>query len=133
MMAPADFRLAFAEFDSVNYPDPQVQIYLNLGYGMLNENRWGSSLDYGVSLLTAHYLTIDRKDRTISSRGGVPGEIKGSVTSRAVDKISEGYSDSATIPGGSHWNMTSYGLRFLSLARLIGAGGLQIQGSIYES
>jgi len=81
----------------------------------------------GIELITAHQLVLSARDQLAASVGGIPGEVKGPTTSKSVDKVSVGYDASAvTLDDAGFWAMSAYGLRFLTLARMMGAGGLQL-------
>ena len=126
----ASFRAAFPAFtDTTLYPDPQVQLYLDLSVNLMDQIRWGNLLDYGTQLFVAHNLALEAPSTADAAAGGLPGQIKGSVTSGSVDKVS--YSrdvSSAMLPNAGHWNLTSYGLRFKQLINMIGAGPIQVGG-----
>lgn len=107
------------------YLDGQIQFFIDLGYSMLT-SRWGNSIDYGVSLFTAHFLALAKQ----AEQGGpksVPGVAIGVVSGGTVDKVS--YTRDITSimeDSAGHWGMTSFGLIYLRLARMMGAGPIQI-------
>lgn len=127
-VTPASFRATFPEFASTtDYPDAQVSFYLGLAAQQLDPVRWDTSLDYGAQLFTAHYLAIGYRDQQAAAVGGAPGVPTGPQASKAVDKVSASYNTQAiTYADGGFWNATTYGLRFWQLARLIGAGAVQL-------
>lgn len=122
----ADFRGAQPGFiDPTAYPVTQVQFYLNLGYKLLNASRWDDALDEGVTLFTAHFLALDAMAK--KGTGGVPGAAVGVLTEGHVDKV--GYSRdvrSVMENDAGHWGMTTFGLVYLRLARMFGAGPIQV-------
>lgn len=127
-IAPATLRTNFPEFvDGNRYPDSLVKFWLTVSVSMVNTDRWGELSDLGVQLCTAHHLAMAARDQGTAGAGGLPGQVTGALSSKAVDKVSASYDTSAvTIDDAGFWNMTSYGVRFLSLARMMGAGGLQV-------
>lgn len=127
-MDAQQFRQDFPEFaDATAFPGPTVDFYLGLGVKLLNADRWAETLDYGLELFTAHHLAIAARDQQAAAVGGVGGEIKGALASKSVDKVSASYNNGAALnPDAGFWNLTSYGLRFWQLARMIGAGGVQL-------
>jgi hypothetical protein len=127
MDAPT-FRTNFPEFaDSARYPTPLVTFWLGVGASLVNADRWGELSDVGVQLCTAHHLVISARDQATSAAGGLPGQAAGMVSSKSVDKISVTYdTGAAMIDGAGFWALSSYGVRYLSLARMFGAGGLQL-------
>ncbi|WAL80960.1 DUF4054 domain-containing protein [Pandoraea sp. XJJ-1] len=127
-MTPTDFRSYFPEFsDTAKYPDSQVEFWMVVAVSLVDPDRWGVLADQGVCLVTAHHLVVANQDQTVSAAGGIPGEVKGATASKSVDKVSVGYdTKSVTIDGVGFWNMSKYGIRYLTLARMFGAGGLQL-------
>jgi hypothetical protein len=129
MPAPslAEFRTMFPAFaDTAAYPDALTSAWMNTAMLRVNEQRWGDLYNTGVYLVLAHTLVLDARDQAAAEAGGIPGEMNGSISAKSVDKVSVSYSDTATLPGGGDWNLTTYGVRYKSLARLMGAGGLQL-------
>ncbi|HWU68260.1 MAG TPA: DUF4054 domain-containing protein [Stenotrophobium sp.] len=128
MIASGDLRANFPEFaNTAAYPDGQVQFWLTLAYTVLNPDAWADYLDLGAQLYTAHHLVIGARDQKSAAAGGVPGAVTGPQASKAVDKVSVSYNTGAvTLEGGGFWNATMYGIQFYQLARVVGAGGVQL-------
>ncbi|MGN5479517.1 DUF4054 domain-containing protein [Cupriavidus basilensis] len=126
-MDVAQFRKDFPEFaDTTRYPDSQVSFWLNVSVSMVNPQRWGELTDLGIELCTAHNLVLGAKDVQAAAVGGILGQASGPLASKSVDKVSASYdTGAATIDDAGAWNLTGYGVRYLTLARLMGAGGLQ--------
>ena len=125
----ASFRFTFPEFsDASLYPDDSITFWQSVATQMVNANRWGSLTDVGVSLLTAHYIVFAAKDQMAAEAGGIPGEATGNVSGKSVDKVSVSYDSSAIAASGASGDLvlSSYGIRFARLAKMFGAGGLQI-------
>lgn len=122
------FRADFPEFASTSaYPAGTVAFYLGIAGAMLNADRWGALLDYGTALFIAHHLALSARDQNTVAAGGVPGTVSGPLASKSVDKVASSYDTGAvSLTDGGFWNLTSYGIRFLQTARLIGAGGIQL-------
>lgn len=120
-MDAAQFRAAYPQFvDATAYPDPAIALQLSLAGKMLPENRWSDLLDHGTGLFVAHYLTVNAK-------AAKTGNVQMPIASKAVDKVSVSYDTSASlIADAGHWNSTVYGVQFIQLARMIGAGGVQL-------
>jgi hypothetical protein len=127
-LTTAQFRSDFPEFaNTTTYPDPSVQLWITVSTSLVNECRWMELTNLGIELVTAHQLVLSARDQLAASVGGIPGEVKGPTTSKSVDKVSVGYDASAvTLDDAGFWAMSAYGLRFLTLARMMGAGGLQL-------
>jgi len=123
----ASFRVAFPEFTSITkYPDGQVDFWLALAVELLNAARWGTVLDYGVQLFVAHNLVLGYMAER-QGANGVPGAASGMLNSKSVDKVSAGY-DTASVAetDAGHWNLTTYGQRYVRMMRMFGAGPIQI-------
>jgi hypothetical protein len=130
MAAPSltEFRSTFPEFAPDDlYSDGQVNLWLTFALQMANEQRWGTLYSLGVYLVTAHNLYLSARDQATAEAGGVPGEVTGSVSSKAVDKVSVSYDTGAVaMEKAGDWALSTYGIRYLRMARLMGAGGLQL-------
>lgn len=126
-MTPNDFRTNFPEFaDTARYPDASVSFWLTVAVQLVNAERWGPLTDLGRALVTAHHLVLGARDQQASAIGGVPGQMSGPLSSKTVDKVSGSYDTGATtLDNGGIWNLTSYGVRYLTLARSMGAGPMQ--------
>lgn len=130
-VTPTSFREHFPEFVSATtFPDGQITYWLGIAAIRLSACRWAELLDHGAELFVAHNLVLSAqaaRSARSAAGGGVPGQAAGPTSSKTVDKVSASYDTGATsIEGGGDWNLTSYGRRFLQLARLIGAGGVQL-------
>lgn len=121
------FRADFPEFnDPTKYPDTQVDLWLTVAVQLVNAERWGPLTDLALELVAAHHLVIGARDQQAAAVGGVPGQMTGPQSSKSVDKVSASYdTGAATIDGAGFWNLTSYGVRFATLSKSIGAGPLQ--------
>ncbi|UXZ62335.1 DUF4054 domain-containing protein [Burkholderia multivorans] len=127
-MDVSQFRQSFPEFnDTTTYPDSLVQFWMTVAVSLVNADRWGDLTDLGIALVTAHHLALAVKDQKMAAVGGVPGQVTGPQSSKAVDKVSASYDTAAVaIKDGGFWNATMYGVRYLSLAMMMGAGGMQL-------
>ena len=134
----ATFRQDYPEFDDVNYPTPAVNYYLAIAALLLNTNRLGlgtvtavspptTIYDFLTELFVAHFLTIEKRAQDAAKTGAVPGEVGGPVASKSVGPLSVSFDNAAVIaPDAGHWNLSTYGLRFIQLARFKGSGPVQI-------
>ena len=121
-------RTDFPEFSSsTSYPDAVVNFWLGVAGNMLIASRWGSMLSVGIELYAAHNLVLEAQAALTTAVGGIPGVSKGPVSAEGVDKGSVSYdSVTASESGAGNWNLTTYGSRFIRMAKMFGAGGLQI-------
>lgn len=134
-VTPASFRSTFPEFtDSGRYPDPQIAFWITASVAQVNEARWGELTDLGVSLQVAHQLALSTSTASGSPKS-VPGTaVTGVVSSKSVGGVSVSYdTNSAIEEGGGHWNLTTYGTRYIRLARQIGAGPVEVNVPSVES
>lgn len=122
---PDQFRSDFPEF--ANATDAQINMWLTIGASLVNEARWEELTTIGIELVAAHHLAIAMRDAKLASGGGAAGGVSGPVASKSVDKVSVSYNTASTqYEGEAFWNMSSYGIRYLGLARMFGAGGFQL-------
>jgi hypothetical protein len=133
----ASLRGHFPEFtDPVRYPDGWITFWLGIAYNLLNTCRWNALLDHGAELFTCHHLALSARaaaDAAIAAGmqapqlAKVPGMAEGMVASKTVDKVTIAYDTEAiALEKGGFWNLTMYGIQFLTLARMHGAGGIQV-------
>jgi hypothetical protein len=130
-MDAAQFRTDFPEFaDVVAYPDSSVDFWIRLATKLLRPSRWADVLDEGIELFVAHNLALQRAASSGGS-SGVPGMNSGVVASKTVDKLSITYDSSVGIvPNAGHWNLTTYGTRFLWLMNMAGMGPTQLGAGV---
>ena len=126
MVDIAAFRAVFPEFgDAAKYPDAQVQYYLDFAVQSLRPEAWRNLLERGTGLFVAHYLAMS----AISRAGTAPGRGQlGIVASKSVGPASISYDNSAISAqaDAGHWALTSYGLMYWELMRMVGTGGWQL-------
>ncbi|MBZ9939142.1 DUF4054 domain-containing protein [Mesorhizobium sp. BR1-1-16] len=126
----AKFIADYPEF--YDGPDPQpassiVQGWIDFAAIMLPADRWGAALDRGIELYVAHHIALQMKGAAVGRLGGIPGQVQGPLASKTVDKVSMSYDTGAVaIEGAGDWNLTVYGVQFQRLARMFGAGGIQL-------
>ena len=122
----ATFRAVFPEFvDAAKYPDVQVKYYLDFAVQSLRPEAWRNLLERGTGLFVAHYLAMS----AVSRAGTVPGRGQlGIVASKSVGPASISYDNSAISAqaDAGHWALTSYGLMYWELMRMVGTGGWQL-------
>lgn len=124
-MTNDQFRAMFPEFISVErFPDATVNVWLSVATASLPADRWGAWLEMGLGLFTAHQLALTGREAAAIAPGSAA---VGPLASKSVGGVSASYDTAAgTVAGGGHWNLTSYGIRFMAFAELVGAGGIQL-------
>jgi hypothetical protein len=128
-VTPATLRVTFPEFSNTEkYPDAMVQMWLDLAVNFVNVGRWAEMADHGVALYAAHHLILAQRAGGMSTRNGVAGGGRvGIQTSKSIDGVSVSHDvSSVTQDRAGHFNMTVYGLQFVNMARLLGAGPVHI-------
>lgn len=128
MLDESSFRESMPMFaDTDLYPTAQFNFYLNMGKKLLPESRWDDLLDEGLTFFVAHYLTLYLRSMDAVAIGGDAGQVTGNETSKSVDSASYSVDvSSVSLIDAGHWNQTTFGIQFLQLARMIGAGGIQL-------
>jgi hypothetical protein len=142
MITAAILRQAFPEFvNAVTYPDSMIDFWIGVAAVLLPVQSWGVGLavadvtvplttryDIGMLLYVSHMISQEAQAIAAAAKGANPGTVgKGPVTSESVGGVSRAYDAGATIlENGGDWNATSYGRKFLFMARLAGKGPVQI-------
>lgn len=139
MITPDSFRVDLPEFASTTaYPDVVVAYFLALANLLLNVAVWGVSpaaatnppvalIDFGLELFVAHNLVYEKQSMDAATRGATPGLTTGPISSKSVDKVSISYDTAGGLQlDAGHWNDTTYGKRFINLARMLGSAPIQV-------
>lgn len=127
-MDVAQFRLDFPEFtDTTAYPTSQITFWANVAERMVRIDVWCDMYTTGVELYVAHEITLAQQNAKAAAVGGVPGIFGGVPTSKAVGQVNVSYdAPTTTEKDAGWWNLTTYGKQFIHLARLFGAGCIQL-------
>lgn len=133
MITYAGFTTDFPEFATA--PQGQFNFYLQFASLMLTAP-WGQAApagqpytlyDIGTELFIAHNLALESLNAIAASAGGTPGLIPGVVSETVTGQVTVNYDVAASTElDAGHWNMTTYGTRFVQMLRLIGAAPSQI-------
>lgn len=124
MATPASLRVLFPEITEALYPDPRVQMRIDIASKLVNADRWGDLTDHGISLHAAHFLLVYGPQSGPQVGRTAAG---GLVTSKSADGLSLSL-DVSTVSeeGAGMFNSTAYGREYYRLARMMGAGPIQI-------
>lgn len=124
----AQFRLDFPEFaDTTRYPSTQITFWATVAEAQVREAVWTDMKPFGVKLYVAHEITLAAQNKAVATNGGAPGGTSGPVTSKAVGGVNVSYDANQTAEkDAGWWNLTTYGKQFIRLARMFGAGGIQL-------
>lgn len=140
MIDVATFRKSFPAFSDVSkYPDTSIAFWVSVASIMLPTQTWGlgstaaqspptTQMDIGLSLFVAHNLSLEAQALQAAAAGGSPGSaVKGPISSESVGGVSRSYDTTAGLNlDAGPWNLTTYGTRFVFMARLVGKGPVQI-------
>ncbi len=128
MITSSTFRTDFPEFESkVKYPDTMIDFWLKIADKMILLERWDEMKDFGVELFTAHQITISKANLNAEAVGGLAGQNLGPANSKSVGEVSVGYDTNMSMEANAgHWNLTTYGKQFIRMARMFGAGAVQL-------
>jgi hypothetical protein len=129
---PDDFRAVKSEFaDPDQYPDDQIQLWLDAASLMLPPGIWGNLLGLGTILFVAFNLATwaEYMNPANLAAGQVPGSgFRGLVASEQAGSVSVTYVNALTLGGGagSIFNRNLYGQNFLYYVNMVGHRPLQV-------
>ena len=117
MLTPADVKLRFPEFNTVD--DSLIQIYIDDAYLEVDKARAGRYYELILYYLIAHYIALSLAGSSGQNRG------TGVVSSMSVGDTSIGFSAIQTDSNADfYYQQTTYGLRFLRYQTFCGGGGI---------
>ena len=133
-----DFKKDYPQFwaDGVKelLPDGVIKMYLGLALAIVNIARYHEAWRVCVGLVTAHFLILYLRTRSLNPDPTAAdiikaGETRGLVASKSVDGVSVSYDYSAAvsdIDGWGAWKTTEYGTQFLVFVRVYNLGGMRV-------
>lgn len=108
------------------YTDEMIEFWA-LAASVLLTCRWGNSIGIGTVLFMGHNLALQAQNLQAAQSGGIPGTTRGLVASESAGSVSVSYdTGTAAEEDAGHWNLTIYGQQFIRLARMFGAGPIQL-------
>lgn len=127
-MDNTQFRLDFPEFsDTARYPDSQLTFWATVAEQQVVACVWKTLWPTGVKLYVAHEITIASQNVKAALVGGIPGTSGGIANNKTVGSVTVGYdANTTTEKDAGWWNRTTYGQQFIRLARIFGAGCIQL-------
>jgi hypothetical protein len=110
-----------------------IAMYISLADAVVKEARWRKRWKFAMSLFIAHFLTLylqSLADANSSAAQVVAaGQTRGLMSSKSVGDVSVSY-DFSTIAQGldgwAAWNLTTFGVQYATLARMVGKGGMYV-------
>lgn len=115
MTALQIFRLVASEFDSL--PDGIVESWLEMTKPMISKKRFGKLYEQSLALLCAHRLKMSGYGDT--ALGTVGDALRVGSYSEGETSVSFTVNQSTNLLADAELALTSYGLEYLSLRRLV--------------
>ena len=112
-------------------PESMLQMFVDQANNSVLPSRWGSMWRYAAGLYVAHFAALYLKTYAPSSDNS--GQVAtsaaqvGVVKSATMGDTSIGYDNSAVTAGTEKWgawNLTQYGTQLVTMARMVGMGGM---------
>lgn len=129
-----DFLAFFPQFTGLVDNSFVLDQFIAMANTVVLEARWFEQWKFGMALFIAHWLTLYLQsanggpDATAAQVIGA-AQVRGLQTSKSVDSLSVSYDVNVLVQGIEGWGMwksTSYGMQFITIARMLGKGGMYI-------
>lgn len=129
-----DFFSFYPQFQGLDeLPEAVIQLYLDFALDVVNIARWGNQFKLGVCLFTAHFVTLYLMSATPEGADAQEvlnsAQMRGVISSKSVHDVSVSYDYSLAVSEVDKWGnfgLTLYGNQFVSIAKLMGKGGMYI-------
>lgn len=125
------FLLLYPQFRGV-LPDAALDMYLDLGLSCVNYKRFNRMWKAAIGLFIAHFCTLYlqsmQPEGTDASQVLASASSAGMVTSESADGVSYSRDGSALndLNGWAAFKMTTFGVQFATMAKLVGRGGMYV-------
>lgn len=114
-------------------PESMLSVFLSQVNDSVLPSRWGSLWRYSAGLYVAHfsamYLKTYAPESTSAGKVASSAQAVGVVKSASMGNTSISY-DNAAVTAGTEkwgsWNATQYGQQLVTLARMVGMGGMYV-------
>ena len=123
--------LLYPQFRGV-LPDAALDMYVDLGLSCVNYRRFNRMWKAAIGLFIAHFCTLYlqsmQPEGTDASQVLASASSAGMVTSESADGVSYSRDGSALndLNGWAAFKMTTYGVQFATMAKLVGRGGMYV-------
>lgn len=114
-------------------PEEILNMYVEFAHACVKQSRWQNSWKLGMSLFIAHFCTLWLQSFQDPNHGAKAvmqaAQTKGLVASKSVGDLSISYDFSTALSeleGWAAWKLTTFGVQFASLAKLVGKGGMYV-------
>ena len=125
------FLLLYPQFRGV-LPDAALDMYMDLGLSCVNYKRFNRMWKAAIGLFIAHFCTLYlqsmQPEGTDASQVLASASSAGMVTSESADGVSYSRDGSALndLNGWAAFKMTTFGVQFATMAKLVGRGGMYV-------
>lgn len=125
------FLLLYPQFRGV-LPDAALDMYVDLGLSCVNYKRFNRMWKTAIGLFIAHFCTLYlqsmQPEGTEASQVLASASSAGMVTSESADGVSYSRDGSALndLNGWAAFKMTTFGVQFATMAKLVGRGGMYV-------
>lgn len=125
------FLALYPQFTGV-IPEEVLKMYVDLGVSCINAKRFGKMWKHAVSLFIAHFCTLYMQsmqpEGTAAASVVAAASSAGMVTSESADGVSYSRDGSALsdLSGWAAFKMTTFGVQFATIARMVGRGGMYV-------
>lgn len=125
------FLLLYPQFGGV-LPDAALDMYVDLGLSCVNYKRFNRMWKAAIGLFIAHFCTLYlqsmQPEGTDASQVLAAASSAGMVTSESADGVSYSRDGSALndLNGWAAFKMTTFGVQFATMAKLVGRGGMYV-------
>lgn len=114
-------------------PEAMLALFIQQANDSVLPSRWGSTWRYAAGLYTAHFASLYLKpyaagsENTAQAAGSA--DQTGVVKSASMGDTTISYDNSAITAGMEKWgtwNATQYGSQLITMARMVGMGGMYV-------
>lgn len=114
--------------------DPAIaDMYISMAHAVVKEARWHAQWKIAMGLFIAHFLTLYLQSMADASSTAAQvvaaGQTRGLMVSKSIGDVSVSYDFSTIaqgIDGWAAWNLTTFGVQYATLAKIIGKGGMYV-------
>jgi len=129
----ADFYTMYPQFTNVGIPDEFMDMIIGMSNASVMEARWNEKWKMGLCLFIAHFCTLYLQTQADPDGGAAAvmaaGQTRGLTASKSVGPLSVSYDFGTALSDLSKWagyNLTTYGVQFATMAKIVGIGGMYI-------
>lgn len=127
-----EFHAMYPQFDEL-IPKVVEQSFLELANNCVSQDRYGAMWKVACGLFVAHFITLwlqsAKEPGTPADEVMAAAQAQGVVTSESADGLSYSMDTSMIsqdLAGWGAFKLTTFGVQFASMAKLVGKGGMYI-------